>query len=256
MDSEASSSTREDEDARDDDENEDGLALAAANEARMLASKGGGDVSAATRAGRGTRPRRATRALAERVGRSQTMSAGCAVELKNVEGVTNAMMDTVDAGRAMCCALGPNRNSAVGTQGGFIFVERCVKGETTVSCLKSANNFAGIHGHAGRRVCVSTIAVSGSSSVTQRPGSRCGTSNETDDIEISHRRASNAGDHAGDALEASRKRGGGRDLLRGGWSRHSSHVFTFGHVASLSEIDVSWRERSSSPHSLYHESHR
>jgi hypothetical protein len=142
MDSEASSSTREDEDAREDDENEDGLALAAANEARMLASKGGGDVST-TRAAR-DEARRATRALAERVGRSQTMSAGCAVELKNVEGVTNAMMDTVDAGRAMCCALGPNRSSAVGTEGGFIFVERCMKGETTVSCLKSANNFAGI----------------------------------------------------------------------------------------------------------------
>ena len=98
MDSEASSSTREDEDAREDDENEDGLALAAANEARMLASKGGGDVST-TRAAR-DEARRATRALAERVGRSQTMSAGCAVELKNVEGGTNAMMDTGDAGIA------------------------------------------------------------------------------------------------------------------------------------------------------------
>ena len=142
VDSEASSSAHEDEDARDDDEDEDGLALAAANEARLLASEGGGDVST-TRAAR-DEARRATRALAERVGRSQTMSAGCVVELENVEGVTNAMMDTVDAGRAMCCAVGPNRSSAVGTEGGFIFVERCVKGETTVSCLKSANNFAGI----------------------------------------------------------------------------------------------------------------
>lgn len=142
VDSEASSSAHEDEDAREDDEDEDGLAIAAANEARLLASEGGGDVST-TRAAR-DEARRATRALAERVGKSQTMSAGCAVELENVEGVTNAMMDTVDAGRAMCCAVGPNRSSAVGTEGGFIFVERCVKGETTVSCLKSANNFAGI----------------------------------------------------------------------------------------------------------------
>jgi len=142
VDSEASSSAHEDEDAREDDEDEDGLALAAANEARLLASEGGGDVST-TRAAR-DEARRATRALAERVRKSQTMSAGCAVELENVEGVTNAMMDTVDAGRAMCCAVGPNRSSAVGTEGGFIFVERCVKGETTVSCLKSANNFAGI----------------------------------------------------------------------------------------------------------------
>ena len=179
MDSEASSSTREDEDARDDDENEDGLALAAANEARMLASKGGGDVSRRLAPAR-DEARRATRALAERVGRSQTMSAGCAVELKNVEGVTNAMMDTVDAGRAMCCALGPNRSSAVGTEGGFIFVERCVKGETTVSCLKSANNFAGITATPGvTSLCFDDrgewLLVGHDDGVA----SRCGTSNET-----------------------------------------------------------------------------
>ena len=152
---EASAADEDDEDdasaddANEDESEEDGLAIAAMREARLLAGeRGKSEVGTSTADDARDEARRALRALRARTEKNRTVgtaaSAGGVVDLVNVERVTNAMMDTVDAGRAMCCALGPGERVAVGTEGGFIFLERGVNDERTVSCLKSANTFAGI----------------------------------------------------------------------------------------------------------------
>lgn len=150
---EALEASREMEGGSSDSGSEDGLVIAAAREARALDGgweDGGATASTSAR----EEARRALEALRAREGikgatGGARSNAASVVELKNVERITDAMMDTVDAGRAVCCALGSGRSVAVGTEGGFIFLERDVNGEPTMSCLRSANNFAGISASPG-----------------------------------------------------------------------------------------------------------
>ena len=131
----------------DGSESEDGLVVALEREARAFEGMHGARSTSATDARE--EARRALETLRARSGKRRSAgnakgSVGCVVDLSNVRRVTDAMMDTVDAGRAMCCASGAGGRVAVGTEGGFIFLERGAIGETTMSILRSANNFAGI----------------------------------------------------------------------------------------------------------------
>jgi len=126
------------------DDGEDWFEMAVEDEARLLASQ----QVETSKSGRAVwNVHEALEALAERAVWAKQNAEGYSggvINLVNVDKITEAMMDTVDAGRAMCCALGAKRQAAVGTEGGFIFLQRCVDGELTVTCLKSARNFAGI----------------------------------------------------------------------------------------------------------------
>jgi len=156
---EASEAEEEDESAAADIDDiiaEDGLALAAAREKTLLSDRrndagrvstsggGRGDASGAEEA------RSAMRNFIEQMESEghvgKIFGAAGVVNVANAKEMTDAIMDTVDVGRPICCAVGSGRCMAVGTDGGFIFLQRETKDSLhpTVSCLRTANNFAGL----------------------------------------------------------------------------------------------------------------
>ena len=135
-----------------EDLDEDGLAIAAAREKALMGDRSNcaGETSKIGGWDYGVEEaQEALRAFMEQINtRSNAANSYAhvgAVHVANAKGMTDAIMDTVDAGRPMCCAVGAGRRVAVGTDGGFIFLQRETKDkDTEVSCLRTANNFAGL----------------------------------------------------------------------------------------------------------------